>query len=117
MEIEKPRQLEYTPDFKELIAQNPGVLKSFLKLEKEIAEATDEDIQSEKSFSEGEVKITPLYDFYHHNKYLKQNNLKLNSYLKVEVAGEEFFVKTISGFIGESSGIEELQSLKKQRSF
>ena len=85
------RELEYTPDFKELIAQNPGALKSFLKLEKEIKNQTasgELDPKERKIFSDGDVSVSPLYEMFEkHGEWREE----LNDYLKVDVAGESFF--------------------------
>ncbi|MFA7193990.1 MAG: hypothetical protein WC087_03685 [Candidatus Paceibacterota bacterium] len=108
--MERLRQIKYTPEFKDIIAENPGALKIFLKLEEEIAAHTD--LREEKVFEDGDVKITPLYDEVRASGY---GDNKANSYLKVEIGDEAFFVKTIPGhnqYKDESGGVREFKNSK-----
>ena len=115
--MEQFKQLEYTPDFKEVIAQNPGALKSFLKLEKEIESSYNpEDTENEKSYTDGEITITPLYRNSIHKNFIRQTEMPITGYLKVEIGDQKFFVKTLPGFYYDpenSSGIEEFKSIEK----
>lgn len=122
MERIPPREIEYTPDFKEVIAQNPGALKSFLKLEKEIEEKAKNrklDIENEESFSDGDVRATPVYSVF--NKIyegLTYEDCDVNTpadYLKVEIGDNAYFVKRDYGFHWDGSGIQEMNSLKKAK--
>lgn len=116
--MEKLRELIYSPDFREIISQNPGALKSFLKLEKEILEISEsiKEDKSEKTFEDGNVKVTPLYDKVQSKNYVLQTKNKLTSYLKVEIGELAYFVKTVPGLFYEhenTKGVGEYNSLKK----
>jgi hypothetical protein len=120
---ERPnREIEYTPDFKEVIAQNPGALKSFLKLENEIEESSEEVLESreEKVFEDGEVRLTPLYQIIRRRNIYSAINgrekFNANSYCKVEIGDKAYFVKTIPGYFRspeESTGIDEYRTTNK----
>lgn len=115
--MEKLRELKYSEDFKDVIAENPGSLKSFLKLEKEIFEnskSIKEEI-IEKTFEDGDVKVTPLYDKVLSKNHALQTNNKLTGYMKVEIGDLAYFVKTVPGLFYEhenSKGVSEFNSLE-----
>lgn len=120
--MEKIKLLEYTPDFKETIANNPGALKSFLKLEKEIIakeKAGNLDIEGEEVFQDGVVTVTPLYEYIEmSNSFLKQKEYEpkgMGSYLKAELGDEKYFVKTVPAYFDKVMGVEEFQTLKRAR--
>jgi hypothetical protein len=122
---ERPnREIEYTPDFKEVIAQNPGALRSFLKLEKEIEENSVEILDSleEKVFEDENVKVTPLYSVIkNRNKYTVVNGrdkIPANSFCKVEIGDQVYFVKAVPGYLinpEKSTGVEEFKTINKAK--
>lgn len=115
--MEKMREIEYTPEFKDIIAQNPGSLKSFLKLEKEISESDpNPESENEKTFEDGDVKVTPLYEKISKKRDVVIRDIHLTNYLKVEIGDQKFFVKTVPGYITRpeaSTGVDEFRANKK----
>ncbi|MFA7193989.1 MAG: hypothetical protein WC087_03680 [Candidatus Paceibacterota bacterium] len=120
--MEKLREIEYTPDFKELVRDNPGKIKSFLKLEKEISEKIDNGtLEVDEVFQDGDVIVTPIYEYIEDKNYMSEISeskpIRMDSYLKVEIGEDNFFVKTIPGFFESVNGVEEFKSLVKLKDF
>ncbi|MEY2701425.1 MAG: hypothetical protein RLY43_45 [Bacteroidota bacterium] len=122
--LRQNRELEYTEEFREFLRNNPGALKSFLKLEKEIEENSTAILESreEKVFEDENVKITPLYKAIEdRNLYSVINGrdkIPANSFCKVEIGDRAYFVKTIPGYFNnpeESTGTDEFRTIMKAK--
>lgn len=107
-ELMQPRrEIIYTPDFKEFIHDNPGVIASFKEIEKQIeARLKDNQILPDDEFEHGDLKVS-LLEFTH--------PAKLGWYLKAEIAGQEFFIKRVPGFFSnkDSMGVREFESTER----
>ena len=104
------RKLSYTASFKEVVARYPKLFGIFQDLEKRMKDRIQAGQLSVGDFLEDEgVKVTLI------EKPQIANKQPLGSYLKVEVNGEAFFVKTVPGFYSEGAGTKELVSLKKAK--
>lgn len=111
--LEEPhREMEYADDFKKFIADNPGALKSFLTLEKEIGERRKEGkLKFDDVFDDGDLRISFIIK---DSSYLPN----LGKYFKVEINGQAFFVKkTPAHYLHPDSthGIAERRSLEKAK--
>jgi hypothetical protein len=105
------RELAYVESFKNFVKENPKLLETFKDLERKIKDKVESEQISAGDVFEGDgMKITII------KKTTLGTFRPLGSYLKVEVGGEVFFVKTVPGFYVLYNGVQELKSLEKAKS-
>lgn len=106
------KRLIYSEEFKSLIKNNPGLIKSFRNFERLLIEKRgNEDLFFDSVFEEGDMRITVI------DKHRRNQTVIPGSYLKVEIKSEIFFVKRKGGFWDrdEGLGFNEFNSLIKAR--
>lgn len=109
--LEEPhRELEYADEFKEFIADNPGVLKRFLVLEKQIDEREyDGELDHNDVVEDGGLKISFVTK-------VKKEASRPADYMKVEIGDHAFFVKRVIGqkhYPKITRPLDEKESLEK----
>jgi hypothetical protein len=114
---ESGRDLVYVEEFKQLIREHPGIIKSFLKLDKEIKERKDSGkLSIGDTFRDGYLSITIIDKL---GKDKKSNPKVIRAYyMKVEIGNETFFIKSIPGYQhneGMSGGAKEFVSLEETK--
>ena len=103
------RALAYVKSFQDILVKHPRLINIFRHLEKRMKEKIYADQASVGSSLEDQgVKITVIDK---DPPLIKPPG----SYFKVEVEGEAFFVKTVSGFYDQGDGVWELNSLNKAK--
>jgi len=115
MEKIPSREIKVEDDFRELLHNNPGALKSFLNLDREIndTDPLTQDNFRDSVFEDGNVRITPLIPEIKNKIERSGDYFSAAIYMKASIGEASFFVKTKAGYEGESLGTEELQSLKQ----
>jgi hypothetical protein len=94
-------EIDYTPEFEALVSENPGLLKSFLDIQKQINESTN--LHLNDCFEKNGVKVSLCY----------QHPEKGFHYFKVSFEGKDFFVKSVNGIDDASGdGVFEKRSLE-----
>lgn len=101
------RRLAYTEDFKKIISENPGVLKSFRIIEEKLFEGK---LEVGDIFIEGELKVT-IISYEGRDYHPGAHNRK--KHLKVEIGSDKFFVKYLPGYFEKGLGFDEFNSLQK----
>ncbi len=98
------RELTYSPEFKRFINDNPGALKSFLKLQTQISEAWGSTMPRNLIFKDGTLKIEIMSEY-------------TRDYMEVNIGNKKFFVKRSPGAGSyDSSGVDEIRSLQTVKS-
>ncbi|GEM_PF-4353235 len=111
------RKLAYAESFKEIIVNHHGLISTFQNLENQLKEKVKKgEFLLGYSIEERGLKLSPigtsptLEEHVHgYGKYPGNKGM----YLKVEIQGEAFFVKTKPGYLEKGKASDELLSLKK----
>lgn len=96
---EPKRALEYVDEFKEIIREHPGIMRTFKSLEKQADKSLMENGQWEQSFEEDGVTIKLLDS--------------LGKYVKADIEGNSYFIKREKGHYSKtipSYGADEFRS-------
>jgi hypothetical protein len=105
------RQLIYTDEFKQLISEHPGIIASFMRLEKTIRSVRSEgELKFDDVFEDDEIKITIIGKKVANGSSVSSDE---SIYYKVEFGDNKIFVKSVPGYFNHGLGYNEFIGIQK----
>ncbi|MDD5068184.1 MAG: hypothetical protein PHS53_03810 [Candidatus Pacebacteria bacterium] len=117
---ESGRELVYANEFKQLIHENPGIIASFRKLEKEAEEKyKSTELKYGDSLEDAGLRLTAIWrrDLHPGQINVWKHPLveKSDMYFKAEIGSHAFFIKRTPGLEEDMGGVQEFFSMQRAK--